>query len=110
MAPVASAANVCDSFVRKAVTASAPSCPSLPPSILNIFKLSSKESLVTSIVKGSFVLSPPTVEPTPPKVIEPLTCPVPLVTSATNVGSVNGLPPASLIVISPASTVPLKFC
>ena len=40
MAPVASAANVCDSFVRKAVTASAPSCPSLPPSILNIFKRS----------------------------------------------------------------------
>ena len=58
------------------VTASEPSLPSVPsepiapPSTLNIFKESSKESLDTVIVNGNLVLLPPTV---PLNVIEPLT-------------------------------------
>ena len=103
-------------MVKKAVTASAPSEPSAPsvpsepaepPSTLNIFKLSSKESLDTVTVNGSFVLLPPTV---PLNVIEPLTCPVPSVTLALSVGSDKVAPFASTIVKSPVVTVPLKFC
>ena len=97
-----------DSFDKNPLIASVPSSPLVPPSTLNIFKLSSNPSWVIVISNGNLVLSPLTV---PLNVIEPLTNPVLLVNDeGANVGFVNGLPPASLITKSFVSIVALKFC
>ena len=114
--PSAVAGNVWDSFVKNAVIASVPSAPGAPsdpsepvapPSNLKILVVSLTESLDTSIDKGSLVLSPPTVLL---NVIEPLTWPVPDVTSVIKLGLVNVLPPESFIVILPVTTAESKFC
>ena len=84
-----------------------PSDPEDPPSNLKIRVLSVNESLLTSIVNGSFDLFPETVLL---NVILPETCPVPEVTSDINVGSLNVVPPESFIIKSPVPMVPDKFC
>ena len=110
--------SVCESFVNNAVTAFVPAVPSAPPTTLNIFTESVNPSFVAVIVIGSLVVSPPT----PPalvalaKVIEPLTIPVPFVTSLlSNVNPVIWLLPLSLTSISELPIVmypaePLRFC
>ena len=105
--PVALAANVCDSFVKNAVTASIPSVPSVPsvpgvpsvpsepgepgeplpsapPSTLKIEVESFIESLVTEIDNGKSDLFVKSVN-----AILPLICPLPFDTTPPNDGVVN---------------------
>ena len=100
--------NVCDSFVRNAVTASAPSVPSAPPCTFTTEILSLKVSLLTAIVKGKSVL----FKDNPLNDKEPLCCPDPLITF--DVPPKDGVdivaPPALVIVISPVAIVSDKFC
>ena len=114
--PAAFAGIVCDSFVRKPVTASvpsvpavpvepcAPSDPSEPPCTLNIVVVSDSESLETATVNGkSDLLKDENANAN-------VLVPVPLLTDPPNDGVVNVLPPALVIVISLVAIVPLKFC
>ena len=111
--PSEEAGNVWDSFVRNAVIADCPSDPLVPsepddpPSILKILVVSLTPFLDTSIVTGSFDLSPPNV---PLKVILPETWPVPDVTFVIKEGFVKVFPPTSFIVILPDTTAESKFC
>ena len=92
------AGNVCDSFVKNAVTASVPSVPSAPPWILNIVVVSVIPSLVTESVKGKSVL----FNDNPLNDKLPLCCPEPL--SILDVPPKDGVdivePPALVIVMS----------
>ena len=105
--PLKSAANVWDSLVKNAVTASEPAEPSepvSPPTILNILDESLKESLDTAILSGkSDLLNDENGNAN-------VLVPVPLLTEPPNDGVVNVAPPAFVIVISDVAIVPLKFC
>ena len=98
---------------KKAVTASAPSEPSEPPSTLNTFIESVNESFVQDIVIGKLVLAPfnpPTLN-APVYDILPLTIPVPSETSLlSNEKLVTELLSAVVIVISDDCIVSFKFC
>ena len=100
-------------MVKNVVTASAPAAPSEPPSILNTFTESVKESFVQDMVIGKLALdpfNPPTLN-APVNDTLPLTVPLPpLILLLSNEKFVTVLLSAVVIVISDDCIASSKFC